>query len=64
MNAAVTRGLGKQFGSTWALQDCSIEVPEGRICGLVGANGAGKTTLLRLPVLVGLTVLAVRRRDA
>ena len=30
-----------------------IEVPAGRVCGLVGANGAGKTTLLRL--LAGLS---------
>jgi len=48
-----TESLGKQFGSVWALQDCSIEVPKGRVTALVGPNGAGKTTLLRL--LVGLT---------
>jgi ABC-2 type transport system ATP-binding protein len=44
--------MGKRFGSCWALQDCSLRVPEGRICALVGPNGAGKTTLLRL--LAGL----------
>jgi ABC-2 type transport system ATP-binding protein len=54
MSAAIeTHHLGKRFRSKWALQDCSFEVPEGRICGLVGANGAGKTTLLRL--LTGLS---------
>ena len=31
-----------------ALSDCTITVPEGRICALIGPNGAGKTTLLRL----------------
>ncbi len=51
--AIETMGLGKRFGSTWALQDCSIQVPQGRVSALVGPNGAGKTTLLRL--LVGLS---------
>jgi ABC-2 type transport system ATP-binding protein len=51
--AIESRGLGKRYGRTWALADCSIEVPAGRISGLVGANGAGKTTLLRL--LAGLS---------
>src|SRR5437868_14376391 len=41
-------GLGKRFGRTWALQDCSIPVPAGKIAGLVGPNGAGKTTFLHL----------------
>lgn len=50
--AIQTAGLGKRFGSRWALQDCSVQVPEGRVTALVGSNGAGKTTLLRL--LVGL----------
>jgi ABC-2 type transport system ATP-binding protein len=50
--AIETVALSKRYGSTWGLQDCTIEVPEGRISALVGPNGAGKTTLLRL--LVGL----------
>lgn len=48
-----TEGLGKRYGRTWALQDCSLAVPRGRVSGLVGPNGAGKTTLLRM--LVGLS---------
>jgi ABC-2 type transport system ATP-binding protein len=47
-----TQGLGKRFGKRWALADCSLEIPEGRICALVGSNGAGKTTFLRM--LAGL----------
>jgi ABC-2 type transport system ATP-binding protein len=41
-------GLTKRYGRTIALQQCDIEVPRGRVVGLVGPNGAGKSTLLRL----------------
>ena len=51
--AIETVGLGKRFGKLWALQDCSISVPRGRVVALVGPNGAGKTTLLR--ILAGLS---------
>ena len=44
----VASGLGKRYGRTWALRDCTLAIPEGRVTGLVGPNGAGKTTLLRL----------------
>jgi ABC-2 type transport system ATP-binding protein len=42
------RGLGKQYGRRWALQDCTLDIPAGHVVGLVGPNGAGKTTLLSL----------------
>jgi ABC-2 type transport system ATP-binding protein len=45
-----TRGLGKRYRSRWALRDCTLSVPAGRVAGLVGPNGAGKTTLLHLAV--------------
>jgi ABC-2 type transport system ATP-binding protein len=41
-------GLGKRYGRTWALQDCTLTIPKGRIAALVGPNGAGKSTLLRM----------------
>ena len=51
MTAVVrAQGLGKRYGRRWALSECSVDVPAGRVVGLVGANGAGKTTLLRLAV--------------
>jgi ABC-2 type transport system ATP-binding protein len=50
MNAIRTQGLGKRYGSKWALRDCTIDVPEGSVTALVGPNGAGKTTLLQLCV--------------
>jgi ABC-2 type transport system ATP-binding protein len=45
-----TVGLGKRYGSFWALRDCSLEIPAGSVTALVGPNGAGKTTLLHLAV--------------
>jgi len=50
-----TTGLGKAYrrhwtGRHWALRDCTLAIPAGRIVGLVGPNGAGKTTLLNLAV--------------
>jgi ABC-2 type transport system ATP-binding protein len=45
-----TGGLGKRYRSRWALRDCTLSVPAGRVVGLVGPNGAGKTTLLHLAV--------------
>lgn len=50
MTALETSGLGKQYKRAWALRDCSLRVPAGRVAGLVGPNGAGKTTLLHLAV--------------
>jgi ABC-2 type transport system ATP-binding protein len=54
MNAALAAdGLGKRYRRRWALSGCTLEIPAGRVAGLVGPNGAGKTTLLHLAA--GLT---------
>ncbi len=45
-----TAGLGRRYGRHWALRDCTMTIPAGKIVGLVGPNGAGKTTLLHLAV--------------
>jgi ABC-2 type transport system ATP-binding protein len=43
-----SRGLGKRYRRRWALTDCTLSIPAGRVTGLVGPNGAGKTTLLHM----------------
>jgi len=53
MNVVEASDLGKRYGGTWALRDCTLEIPAGRVTALVGPNGAGKSTLLNLTV--GLT---------
>jgi ABC-2 type transport system ATP-binding protein len=50
MNVIEASGLGKRYGSTWALQECTLTIPAGHVAALVGPNGAGKTTLLNLAV--------------
>ena len=54
MNVIETNGLGKRYGDTWALRDCTLALPAGHLAALVGPNGAGKTTLMNMTV--GLTV--------
>ena len=54
MNVIETAGLGKCYGKSWALRDCTLTVPEGSLAALVGPNGAGKSTLMNMAV--GLTL--------
>ena len=50
MNVIETSGLGKRYGGTWVLRECTLAIPDGRVAALVGPNGAGKSTLLNLAV--------------
>jgi ABC-2 type transport system ATP-binding protein len=42
------QGLTKSFGSVFAVDNLTLEVPAGQILGLLGPNGAGKTTTLKM----------------
>lgn len=48
-----TQGLTKRYGTATALDDLTLDVPEGELLALLGHNGAGKTTAMKL--LLGLT---------
>src|SRR6202044_2969012 len=67
MNIVEARGLGKRYGGSWALRECTLQIPAGRVAALVGPNGAGKSTLLNLaagltpPSAGAVTVLGGRR---
>jgi ABC-2 type transport system ATP-binding protein len=50
VNVIETNGLGRRYSRRWALRDCTLNLPRGRVVGLVGPNGAGKTTLLHMAV--------------
>lgn len=42
-------GLGHRYERRrWALSECTVRVPRGRVVALIGPNGAGKTTLLNI----------------
>ena len=43
-----SRDVTKDFGTVRALDHVNLDIPEGRIIGLLGPNGSGKTTLLKI----------------
>jgi len=48
MTAIDIRGVSKTFGTHRAVDNVSLEVPEGSIYGFIGPNGSGKTTTIRM----------------
>lgn len=52
-NIISIKNLTKQFGDFKAIEDLTLEIPDGVIFGFLGPNGAGKTTTISM--LVNLT---------
>src|SRR5580693_5378526 len=48
MAAIELRDVTKQFGNVAAVNDLTLDVPEGSIYGFIGPNGSGKSTTLRM----------------
>jgi ABC-2 type transport system ATP-binding protein len=48
MTAVCIDHVTKTFGPHTAVDDLSLEVPEGTVYGFIGPNGSGKTTTLRM----------------
>jgi putative spermidine/putrescine transport system ATP-binding protein len=48
MEALSLRGIARLYGSVTAVEDVSLDFPEGKLTALLGPSGCGKTTLLRM----------------
>ncbi len=61
-------GLGRDYGSTRAVDELDLDVRPGEFFGFLGPNGAGKTTTIRMlttllrPTRGTATVAGIRRR--
>ena len=50
MEAVEIRNVTKTFGTVTAVDDLTLNVPEGAVYGFIGPNGSGKTTTMRMIV--------------
>lgn len=46
--AVEMQGVWKRFGQQVAVQDLSLQIPQGEVFALLGPNGAGKSTTIRM----------------
>ena len=45
--AIIVRNVTKKFGNVTVLDNVSLQVKKGTICGIIGRNGSGKTVLFK-----------------
>ena len=57
MNVVEASGLGKRYGSTWALHECTLAIPAGHVAALVGPNSAGVPRQLQVSYSSGRRML-------
>lgn len=48
MNVIELKNLSKNYGKATVVDNFSLNVEKGHICGLIGPNGAGKTTIMKM----------------
>ncbi len=48
MNVLELKNLSKKYGKATVVDNFSLNVEKGHICGLIGPNGAGKTTIMKM----------------
>ena len=48
MQAIITSGLIKRYGSLTAVDSLNLEINKGELFSLLGVNGAGKTTVIKM----------------
>jgi ribose transport system ATP-binding protein len=47
-HAISVEGVTKRFGATVALDNLTLQIPQGAVHAILGENGAGKSTLIKL----------------
>ena len=52
-------GINKRFGKFQALNNVSLDIPEGKLTALLGPSGSGKTTLLRIIAGLELSLIHI-----
>lgn len=48
MNVIELKNISKKYGKATVVDNFSLNVEKGHICGLIGPNGAGKTTIMKM----------------